>query len=161
MYVYKDIGNRINYYRKRKGYNQGEFSKLIPGKRTQSWISSLESGKKRISVDELGYIADALGVNINALIGDSFQSMDESNVSIRETVQKLGKIIPTEIPCYLQSELGAKGVGVVLKARHLCMEMRGVKKSDTHTVTSKLLGYFRTDERTRAEFLNLIGNHRN
>lgn len=106
MYVYKDIGNRINYYRKRKGYNQGEFSKLIPGKRTQSWISSLESGRKRISVDELGYIADALGVNINALIGDSFQSMDESNVSIRETVQKLGKIIPTEIPCYLQSELG-------------------------------------------------------
>ena len=69
--------------------------------------------------------------------------------------------ITNQVADYLQSELGAKGVGVVLKARHLCMEMRGVKKSDTHTVTSKLLGYFRTDERTRAEFLNLIGNHRN
>ena len=69
--------------------------------------------------------------------------------------------ITNQVADYLESELGAKGVGVVLKARHLCMEMRGVKKSDTHTVTSKLLGYFRTDERTRAEFLNLIGNHRN
>ena len=62
---------------------------------------------------------------------------------------------------YLQENLEAKGVAVVLKARHLCMEMRGVKTSDTNTITSKLLGYFRTDERTRAEFLNLIGNHRN
>jgi transcriptional regulator with XRE-family HTH domain len=106
MYVYKDIGNRINYYRKRKGYNQGEFSKLIPGKRTQSWISSLESGRKRISVDELGYIAESLGVSINALIGDSFQNINGPNVSIRETIKKLGKIIPTEFPCYLQSELG-------------------------------------------------------
>ena len=109
MYVYKDIGNRINYYRKRRGYNQGEFSKLIPGKRTQSWISSLESGRKRISVDELGNIAEALGVSINSLLGDSFQkSINEANISIRETVQRLEKIIPTEFPCYLQSELGTK-----------------------------------------------------
>ena len=107
MYVYKDIGNRINYYRKRRGYNQGEFSKLIPGKRTQSWISSLESGRKRISVDELGNIAEALGVSINSLLGDSFQkSINEANISIRETVQRLEKIIPSEFPCYLQSELG-------------------------------------------------------
>ena len=69
--------------------------------------------------------------------------------------------ITNQVADYLQENLQAKGVAVVLKARHLCMEMRGVKTSDTNTVTSKLLGYFRTDERTRAEFLNLIGNHRN
>lgn len=69
--------------------------------------------------------------------------------------------ITNQVADYLQENLEAKGVAVVLKARHMCMEMRGVKTSDTNTVTSKLLGYFRTDERTRAEFLNLIGNHRN
>ena len=69
--------------------------------------------------------------------------------------------ITNQVADYLQENLQAKGVAVVLKARHMCMEMRGVKTSDTNTVTSKLLGYFRTDERTRAEFLNLIGNHRN
>jgi len=109
MYVYNDIGSRISHYRKRRGYNQADFSKLIPGKRTQSWISALESGRKRISVDELGYIADALGVSINAIIGDSFQGATESNISIRATVERLGKIIPTEFPCYLQSDLGIVG----------------------------------------------------
>jgi GTP cyclohydrolase I len=69
--------------------------------------------------------------------------------------------ITNEVAEYLQSHLEAKGVAVVLKARHLCMEMRGVKAADANTITSKLLGYFRTDERTRAEFLNLIGGHRN
>jgi GTP cyclohydrolase I len=69
--------------------------------------------------------------------------------------------VTNQVADYLQENLEAKGVAVVLKARHLCMEMRGVKTSDTNTITSKLLGYFRTDERTRAEFLNLIGNHRN
>ena len=69
--------------------------------------------------------------------------------------------ITNQVAQYLQANLEAKGVAVVLKARHMCMEMRGVKTSDTHTITSKLLGSFKSDDRTRAEFLNLIGNHRN
>ena len=69
--------------------------------------------------------------------------------------------ITYQVAEFLEKGLNPKGVAVVLKARHMCMEMRGVKTSDTHTITSKLLGSFKSDERTRAEFLNLIGNHRN
>jgi GTP cyclohydrolase I len=47
------------------------------------------------------------------------------------------------------------GVAVVVEARHLCMEMRGVEKAG-QTVTSCMLGCFRDDARTRAEFLQLI-----
>jgi len=48
-----------------------------------------------------------------------------------------------------------KGVAVVLEARHMCMEMRGVEKGG-QTVTSCMLGCFRSDARSRAEFLELI-----
>ena len=53
----------------------------------------------------------------------------------------------------LQRKLKPTGVGVVLRARHLCMEMRGAQSQLSPTVTSALLGRFRTDARTREEFL--------
>lgn len=49
-----------------------------------------------------------------------------------------------------------KGVAVVLQARHMCMEMRGVEKINSTTVTSALRGLFKSDLRTRNEFYNLI-----
>lgn len=49
-----------------------------------------------------------------------------------------------------------KGVAVVLHARHMCMEMRGVQKINSTTVSSALRGLFKSDERTRNEFYNLI-----
>jgi len=49
-----------------------------------------------------------------------------------------------------------KGVAVVLHARHMCMEMRGVQKINSTTVSSALRGLFKSDERTRSEFYNLI-----
>jgi GTP cyclohydrolase I len=64
--------------------------------------------------------------------------------------------ITTQIAERLQLELNPKGVAVHLKAQHLCMCMRGVKKHDTWTSTSKLLGAFKDDEKARSEFLNLI-----
>ncbi len=49
------------------------------------------------------------------------------------------------------------GVGVVMEAHHLCMMMRGVQKQNSSAVTSALRGMFKSDSRTRNEFLNLVG----
>lgn len=51
---------------------------------------------------------------------------------------------------------GAKGVGVIIEAQHLCMMMRGVEKQNSIMTTSVMLGVLRDDARTRAEFLSLI-----
>jgi len=60
-----------------------------------------------------------------------------------------------EIAEALNVTLAPKGVGVVVEARHLCMEMRGVEAPGGHMMTSCMLGAFRRDPRTRAEFLEL------
>jgi GTP cyclohydrolase I len=52
---------------------------------------------------------------------------------------------------------GAKGVGVVIEAKHLCMMMRGVEKQNSVMTTSVMLGYFRKSQATRNEFLKLLG----
>lgn len=53
---------------------------------------------------------------------------------------------------------GASGVGVLVEAQHLCMQMRGVEKQHSLMKTSVLLGAFRSDSATRSEFLQLIGS---
>lgn len=57
----------------------------------------------------------------------------------------------------IQQVLKPKGVGVVIDAVHQCMTTRGIHKSGVSMVTSQMLGSFRKDARTRAEFLRMIG----
>ena len=56
----------------------------------------------------------------------------------------------------LQEYLKPKGVAAVMEAQHLCTMMRGVEKQNTKMVTSSMLGLFRSDPKTRMEFLSLI-----
>ncbi len=64
--------------------------------------------------------------------------------------------LTTEIAYAIEQVLQPRGVGVVIEAHHLCMMMRGVAKQNSSAVTSCMLGRFRTDARTRGEFLSLI-----
>ncbi len=56
----------------------------------------------------------------------------------------------------ISQSINPKGVAVVLHARHMCMEMRGVQKINSTTVSSALRGLFKRDQRTRSEFYNII-----
>jgi GTP cyclohydrolase I len=64
--------------------------------------------------------------------------------------------LTTQVAQCLEKTLKPKGVGVVIEALHLCMSMRGVEKQSSYTTTSSMLGCFKSDARTRSEFLNLI-----
>ena len=95
----------------------------------------------------IGYISQGkvLGVSKLARIVDMFAR----RLQIQERMTE-------EIADAVMREAGAEGVGVVIKAKHLCMMMRGVEKQNSEMTTSAVLGSFRTDEKVRQEFLSLI-----
>lgn len=66
--------------------------------------------------------------------------------------------ITTQVADFLMEKLEPRGVAVQLTAKHMCMEMRGVKKHNTWTTTTKLTGRFKEDNSVRMEFLNGIRN---
>ena len=96
----------------------------------------------------IGYISTGkvLGVSKLARIVDMFAR----RLQIQERLTE-------EIAHAVMDETGAEGVGVVVRARHLCMMMRGVEKQNSEMVTSAVLGTFRSDEKVRQEFLSLVG----
>ena len=95
----------------------------------------------------IGYISQGkvLGVSKLARIVDMFAR----RLQIQERLTE-------EIANAVMQEAGAEGVGVVVKAKHLCMMMRGVEKQNSEMTTSTVLGTFRTDAKVRQEFLSLI-----
>lgn len=64
--------------------------------------------------------------------------------------------LTTEIAKSVMDITGAAGVGVIIEAKHMCMMMRGVQKQNSVMRTSSLLGCFRDNDKTRAEFLSLV-----
>jgi GTP cyclohydrolase I len=66
--------------------------------------------------------------------------------------------LTTQVATMLMDELDPLGVGVVLRAEHLCMRMRGVEKQNSVVVTSAMLGTFRTHQETRQEFMTLVNS---
>ena len=64
--------------------------------------------------------------------------------------------LTNQIANTIRDKIAPVGVAVVMEATHLCMSMRGVQKQNSFAVTSAMLGSFRTNSRTRFEFLELI-----
>ncbi|MBR3286452.1 MAG: GTP cyclohydrolase I FolE [Bacteroidales bacterium] len=102
-------------------------------------------GKAHVAYIPNGYIT---GLSKIARVVDAFahrlQVQERLTVQIRDCIQEA---------------LNPLGVAVVIEAQHLCMMMRGVQKQNSVTTTSAFTGIFLKDNRTRAEFMQLIGQN--
>lgn len=96
----------------------------------------------------IGYLPNGkvLGLSKFARITDMFAR----RLQIQENLTR-------QIALAIQEVTGARGVGVVVEARHFCMMMRGVEKQNSTMASSVMLGDFREHQATRSEFLRLIG----
>jgi GTP cyclohydrolase I len=97
----------------------------------------------------IGYIPDGrvFGVSKLARLVDMYARRLQLQERLTEQISKA-----------VLELVGAKGVGVMIEARHLCMMMRGVEKQNSVMITSSVLGTFRDSTATREEFLGLVGN---
>ena len=68
--------------------------------------------------------------------------------------------LTSQIAHTIEEKISPEGVGVIIEARHLCMQMRGVEKQHGQAVTSAMLGSFRHNKETRDEFLSLVRQRR-
>ena len=91
--------------------------------------------KRVVGISKLARIVD--------LYGKRLQTQETMTAQIADSIQRV---------------LDPKGVAVVIDAAHQCMTTRGVHKENSTTITSRMIGVFRSDYRTRSEFMNLINN---
>ncbi len=105
-----------------------------------------------LGVAHVGYIPDKRVVGISKLariidiFGKRLQTQETMTAQVADTIN---------------SVLKPKGVAVVIDAAHQCMTTRGIHKTETSTVTSRMLGVFKENDITRTEFMNLIHSNSN
>ena len=102
-----------------------------------------------LGIAHVGYIPNKRVVGISKLarivdiFGKRLQTQETMTAQIADTIQRV---------------LEPKGVAVVIDAGHQCMSTRGIHKTESSTITSRMLGIFRDKPETRAEFMNLINS---
>ena len=100
-----------------------------------------------VGVAHIGYIPKKRVVGISKLarlvdlFGKRLQTQETMTAQIADTIDKV---------------LQPKGVAVVIDANHQCMSTRGIHKTESSTITSRMLGTFRSDNKAREEFISLI-----
>jgi len=100
-----------------------------------------------LGVAHVGYIPNKRVVGISKLAriveiyGKRLQTQETMTAQIADTIQRV---------------LEPKGVAVVIDAGHQCMSTRGIHKTESSTITSRMLGSFRDNIETRSEFMHLI-----
>lgn len=105
-----------------------------------------------VGVAHIGYIPKNRVVGISKLarlvdlFGKRLQTQETMTAQIADTIDKV---------------LQPKGVAVVIDANHQCMSTRGVHKTESSTITSRMLGTFRSDNKAREEFISLIHSPKN
>lgn len=104
--LYATVGRRIAELRKQKGLSQVELAASLSRRRTQAWISTVESGRRNVNAYDLVEFAAALDTSIGELFSGHSQPLGPTPKSLNGILNELGAHLPIEMPVYLQRDLG-------------------------------------------------------
>ena len=103
--IHSIVGAEIAALRKQLKITQAELAFGLPQKRTQAWMSGVESGRRKLNISDLHDIAKIFGVPVQKLFGMAHQTYRAPEDSLHKMVDELAGRLPLEVPIYLQRDL--------------------------------------------------------
>jgi len=100
------VGQRISELRKKKGLSQSELASRLSHRRTQAWVSNVESGRRQVAHGDLFEIASILETTLSGFYSYLSPATVSAPKSFSEMLSELEARLPIEMPVYLQSDLG-------------------------------------------------------
>ena len=100
------VGNRVAELRKRKGLSQSELASQLARKRTQAWMSNVESGSRNMNSADLVNVAATLETTVGELFSNLSNSPEGGPKPLNEFMTELDTRMPIEMPVYLQRDIG-------------------------------------------------------
>lgn len=127
--------------------NEEKYDQIISVGGIRFYSMCAHHGLPFMGVAAIGYIPDqkVVGLSKLARVVDHFSRRFQVQERLTQDISK-----------YLSEQLSPLGIGVVMRAEHLCMSMRGIERPGHSTVTSSMLGVFREKSEARAELLSLL-----
>lgn len=104
--LYSIIGRRISDLRKQKGLSQANLASSLSRKRTQAWVSTVESGRRNLNANDLFEIATILETTVGELFDTLSRSPRMPLRPLNEFLKEFDARLPIEMPVYLQRDLG-------------------------------------------------------
>lgn len=104
--LYSIIGRRIAELRKQKGLSQAIMASNLSRKRTQAWVSTVESGRRNLNVNDLFEIAEILETSVGELLDTLSRPPSVPPKPLSEFLKEFDARLPIEMPVYLQRDLG-------------------------------------------------------
>ena len=103
--IYTIVGAKIAAMRKERKISQAELAFSLRQKRTQAWMSGVESGRRKLNVSDLHDIATLFGVPVQKLLDSADQEISVLGNSLHKMVDELAERLPLEVPIYLQRDM--------------------------------------------------------
>ena len=103
--IHSIVGAEIAVLRKQLKITQAELAFSLPQKRTQAWISGVESGRRKLNISDLHDIAKIFGVPVQKLFGMAEHTYSAPEYSLQKMVDELAGRLPLEVPIFLQRDM--------------------------------------------------------
>jgi transcriptional regulator with XRE-family HTH domain len=152
--IYSNIGRRIAERRKQQGLSQNVLASRLSRRRTQAWLSTVESGQRQINAGDLYEISALLETSVGKLFSDQDGSSSSPIQSLNDLLSEVSGRLPIEMPVYLQRDFGKPNIAPVDYHYASAVPSRSVFRSAYPSVNSDAMSMMVVERYYRVPRMN-------